>query len=181
MAVLLTAELLTVGHGNATQVALTDLLRENDVEHLVDIRTQPASRRHPHFSRIAMETWLPIAYRWEPRLGGWRTPRPDSPNVALRDEAMRGYADHMRTPEFWDALDEVLGDARRTRTAVMCSEGDPARCHRSLLADAAVLLRATDVRHLLPGDRPAAAHTPDPRARLDAGGLLTYDEGMLAL
>src|SRR5579864_147195 len=93
-------ELLTVGHGTMPQEEFADLLRRADLELLVDVRTAPGSRRHPHFAREAMESWMPetgIAYRWEPRLGGWRKPIPDSPNRALRNESFRGYADYMRS------------------------------------------------------------------------------------
>src|SRR4051812_25917788 len=104
--------LITVGHGTLPQEKFIELLRAAGVESLVDVRTAPGSRRHPHFRRQAMEEWLPaagIAYRWEPRLGGLRKPSPDSPNIALRNSGFRAYADHMAEPEFAIALDDVLG------------------------------------------------------------------------
>src|SRR5690606_40838241 len=140
--------LVPVGHGTLSAGALADLLRDSGVEVLVDIRSYPGSRRHPHFSREEMARWLPdagVAYRWEPRLGGRRRPRADSPHVALRNEAFRAYADHMDTPEFTAALDDLLAGAARQRTAVMCAESAWWRCHRRLLAHAAVLLRAPAV------------------------------------
>ena len=102
-------------------------------------------------ARAALERWLPdlgIGYAWEPRLGGWRKPDPDSPNLALRNPSFRGYADYMLTPTFWAALDDVLAEARRARTAVMCSESVYWRCHRRLIADAAELGRQVTVVHL---------------------------------
>jgi uncharacterized protein (DUF488 family) len=55
----------------------------------------------------------------------------------------------MGTPEFQSAFDELLGWAAEIRTAVMCSEVLWWRCHRSLIADAAVA-RGWRVVHLLP-------------------------------
>lgn len=165
-------ELLTVGHGTLEASELVELLAGAGVELLVDVRSHPGSRRHPHFARTEMDRWLPeagIDYRWEPRLGGRRSTRPDSPHVALQNPAFRGYADHMESADFAEALDAVVADAARRRTAVMCAESVWWRCHRRLLADAAVLTRGVEIRHLMhdgrlrphavtDGARPADAH-----------------------
>src|SRR5437764_4003600 len=116
--------LLTFGHGTATAAQMTELLRDAGVAVLVDVRTAPGSRRHPHVARAELERWLPergISYRWEKRLGGFRKPAPDSPDVAWREEAFRGYAGHMRTPDFLAAIDGVLDQAATQQVAVMCS------------------------------------------------------------
>ena len=144
-------ELLTVGHGTLEQAELVKLSRGAAIEWLVDVRTAPGSRRNPHVARAALEQWLPeagIAYQWEPRLGGWRRADPASVNTALRNESFRGYADYMQSGVFWEALDGVLATSANQRTAVMCSESVYWRCHRRLIADAAVIGRAAKVLHL---------------------------------
>jgi uncharacterized protein (DUF488 family) len=170
--------LRTVGHGTLSADELGRLVAGAGVEVVVDVRSFPASRRHPQFRREEMERWLPdagVAYRWEPRLGGRRRPRPDSPHRALRVPAFRGYADHMETQEFQDALDDLLTDDGARPAAVMCAESVWWRCHRRLLADAAVLLRGAVVEHLFHDGR-LAPHPPMPEARLD-GLRLVYDGG----
>jgi uncharacterized protein (DUF488 family) len=170
------APLRTVGHGTLTADELGRLVAGAGVELLVDVRSFPASRRHPQFRREAMEHWLPdagVAYRWEPRLGGRRRPAPESPHGALRVAAFRGYADHMETPEFRDALEELVTDAEAGPTAVMCAESLWWRCHRRLLADAVVLLCGVPVEHLFHDGR-LEAHKPMPEARVD-GHRLVYD------
>jgi uncharacterized protein (DUF488 family) len=172
--------LLTVGHGTASQDELTDLLRGAGVRLLVDVRTAPGSRRHPHVARAELAEWLPaagIAYRWEKDLGGFRRPAPDSPDVVWREPMFRGYAGWMRTEPFRAALDRVLveGDG----TVVMCSESVWWRCHRRLIADAAVLLRDTPVRHLMHDGR-LSPHPPTPGVRVTPAGLV-YDDGALPL
>src|SRR3954447_13260340 len=95
--------LWTFGHGTAAAEDFAALLHGADLVSLVDIRTAPGSRRHPHFARDAMTEWLPKAgvdYRWEKRLGGFRKPAPDSPDVVWRNDAFRGYAAHTRSEEF---------------------------------------------------------------------------------
>ncbi len=173
-----TVELLTVGHGTLAVGELSDLLRRHGVALVVDVRSYPGSRRHPHVGREQMARWLPeagVAYRWEPRLGGRRRARPDSPHVALRNAAFRAYADHMAGEEFRAGLDAVLADATERRTAVMCSESVWWRCHRRLLADAAVLVRRAQVRHLMHDGR-LVDHPVTDGARLD-GARVVYDVG----
>jgi len=173
------AQLATVGHGTLSQPALVVLLTTAEVELLVDVRTAPGSRRHPHVARAAMQSWVPeagIEYRWERRLGGWRSPMPDSPNLALREDAFRGYADHMRQSLFWDGLDGVLAEATTRRTVVMCSEADYRRCHRRLLADAAVLVRDASVVHL-GHDGSTTEHRLTEGVRVGDDGVPVYDLG----
>jgi uncharacterized protein (DUF488 family) len=171
---------LTVGHGTLAADDFVALLRTGGVERIVDIRRFPGSRRHPHFGTEALAALLAgagVAYRWEERLGGRRRLRPDSPNVALRNDSFRAYADHMATAEFADALDGVLVEAASAPTAVLCSESMWWRCHRRLVADAAVLLRDAEVGHLFHDGR-LQPHEPMPAARV-VDGTLVYDGGVL--
>src|SRR6201995_437160 len=106
--------LLTFGHGAASSEQIIGLLRAAGVSALVDVRTAPGSRRHPHVARAEMERWLPehgIAYRWENGRAGFRRPPPDSPDVAWREPMFRGYAEHMRRPDFLAAIADVLAEA----------------------------------------------------------------------
>ena len=50
--------LLTFGHGTATAERMTELLQGAGVTVLVDVRTAPASRRHPHVARAELQRWL---------------------------------------------------------------------------------------------------------------------------
>ena len=170
--------LRTVGHGTLPADDFAALVSDAGIGLVVDVRSFPASRRHPQFGREAMERWLPdvgVAYRWEPRLGGRRRPRPDSPHGSLRVPAFRGYADHMETEEFGVAVDELLAEAGTRTAAVMCAESVWWRCHRRLLADAAFLLRGAAVEHLFHDGR-LDPHRPTPEARVD-GRRLVYDGG----
>ena len=163
--------LLTVGHGTATSQELADRLTGAGVELLVDVRRFPGSRRHPHLSRVALAESLPVDYRWEERLGGRRPVAPDSPDASLRNASFRGYAQWMRGPEFRAALTEVLAEPRRT--AVMCSESVWWRCHRRMVADAAMLLHDVEVLHLMPDGR-LSLHPATDGVRV-AGDVLVYD------
>lgn len=171
--------LLTVGHGTSTADQFKTLLNGAGVELVVDIRTAPGSRRSPHFARQSLEEWLPAAairYRWEPRLGGWRRPRPVSPNIGLENAGFRGYADHMGTDDFRQALDELLVEARSSLTTVMCSESLWWKCHRRILADAVELTSDLAVVHLLPDGRQEPHRLTD-SARSGEEAPVVYDVG----
>jgi uncharacterized protein (DUF488 family) len=173
---------LTLGHGTASQDELLERIRAAGVELVVDVRIAPGSRRHPHVARDELARWLPaegVGYRWEKRLGGFRTLGPDSPDTALRNESFRAYAGHMRSDEFADAVELLLDDAARGRVAVMCSETVWWRCHRRLVADFLVLARHVPVAHVMPGGR-LEPHAPTDGVRV-AGGLLVYDAGAAPL
>jgi uncharacterized protein (DUF488 family) len=171
--------LVTFGHGTASADRIAELLHGADVAAVVDIRIAPGSRRHPHVARSELERGLPacgIGYRWEKRLGGHRRPAPDSPDTAWREAAFRGYAGYMRSAEFLAAVAELLDQAARQRTAIMCSESVWWRCHRRLVADFVSVARQVPVQHLMHNGR-LVAHQPGPGLRLRADGLLVYDAG----
>lgn len=173
------ASLFTVGHGTRSTEELVAVLADAAVEVLVDVRRYPGSRRHPHFSRDALEQSLPaagITYEWRgDTMGGRRDPVPDSKNIAWRVDAFRGYADHLASDEFRTALAELEARAETTRQAVMCAETVWWRCHRRLIADSLVA-DGHDVIHLGLG-RDDTHRLPESARKSDAG-YLVYDLGV---
>jgi len=171
--------LLTFGHGTASADQMTELLRGAGIAGSVDVRIAPGSRRHPHVARAELERWLPeagICYRWDKRLGGFRRPAPDSPDVAWQEDMFRGYAGYMRTADFLAAMDALLAQASAQVTTVMCAESLWWRCHRRLIADFACAARGVPVRHLMHDGR-LEEHRLSPGLRLRDDGLLVYDAG----
>ena len=154
-----------------------EILQAHRVERVIDVRRFPASRKWPHFNADRLERSLPeagIDYAGRPGMGGRRKARPDSPHTAWRVEAFRGYADFMDTPEFAAGLGGVMELARERRSALMCAEALPWRCHRSLIADA-LLARRWEVLEIL-SESEARRHELPPFARLD-GVRVVYDGG----
>jgi uncharacterized protein (DUF488 family) len=168
----------TIGHGKREIDEFLGLLREAGIECLVDVRAYPASRRHPQFSREALErslTGAGIRYVWEGKsLGGRRKPAADSPHVALRSPAFRAYAAHMTTEEFRAGLQRLLELAGGSRSAIMCAERLPWECHRNLISDA-LSIRGVRVLHLMSTGQ-SREHALNPVARKD-GERLIYDAG----
>lgn len=142
----------TVGHGARPIEAFLAILVDAGVDTLVDVRRFPGSRRHPQFGRDALAAAVHEAglrYTWQGEaLGGRRQHRPGSRHTALRNAAFAGYADHMDTPAFRTAVDDLITLAATELPAVLCAETLWWHCHRMLVADALVL-RGAAVEHLL--------------------------------
>ena len=131
--------IFTVGHSTLPIERFVKLLKTYGIKQLVDIRTIPASRHNPQFGGDALARSLTMAhikYAHMPALGGLRRARKDSINTGWRNSSFRGYADYMQTAEFTRAVEALILLGQKKRTAIMCAEAVPWRCHRSLVADA---------------------------------------------
>ena len=169
--------MLSIGHSTHPIDEFIQILEAHGVETVVDVRTIPRSRHNPQFNRETLPALLHAAgieYVHSEGLGGLRHARRYSVNTGWRNLSFRGFADYMQTPEFAAALDQLIGISRARRTAIMCSEAVPWRCHRSLIADA-LAVRGIAVEHIMPAacGRP---HALTPFAHLDHadGDKITY-------
>jgi uncharacterized protein (DUF488 family) len=169
-----TPTIWTIGHSTHSIDELIAALRAHGITRVADVRRFPGSRRYPHFNPDALGPALAsagIGYTELPGLGGRRKPRPDSPHTAWRNEAFRGYADYMDTPEFSEAAAELMQLAQHDHVAVMCAEAVWWRCHRSMIADY-LKARGWTVWHIM-GESAAKEHPYTPVARI-VDGALTY-------
>ncbi len=164
----------TIGHSNRTWEALLKLLRAHGVQRVVDVRTIPRSRRNPQFNREVLAKKLRsarIGYVHLRKLGGLRHARRDSPNQGWHNASFRGFADYMQTAEFDEGLQRLIKLARQKKSALMCAEAVPWRCHRSLIADA-LAVRKIRVEHIVSGKR-SQPHSLTSFARV-RGTHITY-------
>lgn len=124
--------LYTVGHSRHAPETFSALLRTHGIATLVDVRSRPYSRWAPHFRKQILASFLSgdgIDYVFLGKaLGG----RPDGREFY----DVRGRVDYGRrcgAPDFLEGISDLEEIAGRGRTAIMCAEEDPARCHRRLL------------------------------------------------
>jgi uncharacterized protein (DUF488 family) len=169
------ATLYTIGHSTRTLEELIEALHAHLIKTLVDIRAFPMSRRLPHFNRESLEKALPevgIQYVWMKQLGGRRKKTvAESPNIALRNESFRNYADYMLTTEFEQAMGELVKIGEQSPTAYMCAERVYFQCHRMLVSDWLVT-HGHEVLHI-DDAKPAKPHKLMNEARM-IDGKLTY-------
>jgi len=166
--------LWTIGHSTRTTVEFLALLAAHGIEAVADVRRYAGSRKYPQFNPDALRdslTAIGIQYAALPELGGRRHPRPDSHNSVWRNEAFRGYADYMETPEFGVGIERLLDLARRKRAAIMCAEAVWWRCHRGLIADW-LKAHGVEVRHILTANK-TEIHPYTSAARIK-DGVLSY-------
>ena len=146
-------EVWTIGHWVCPQDVFLQTLHSARIQALVDVRAQPGSRRSPQFSIDVMPTWLAeadIDYRHLADLGGRRPRQPDVPaaaNQAWRNQSFKNYADYTLTSAFESGLGELTELARHQRSAIMCGEPMPWRCHRLLVSNT-LTARGWTVWHL---------------------------------
>ena len=167
-------EIFVVGHSTRTIESFMDLLKAHSVDLLVDIRTIPKSRHNPQFNEDALKKKLndnKIRYLHMKGLGGLRHSDKNSINLGWRNLSFRGFADYMQTKDFDFSLRELIALSKKHTVAIMCAEGNPFRCHRSLVADA-LLVRHVKALHIS-SKISAREHVLTPFAKIK-GRKITY-------
>ena len=146
----------TIGHGRRPLEELVAVLREADVQTLVDVRRFPGSRRNPQFNQQPLADALRadgIAYLHAVELGGRRSGEAGEERfTCIREPAFRAYAARIARPEWQHALAGALAEPA---PAFMCAETPWWKCHRRFIADL-LAARGHSVVHLL---RPGEAET----------------------
>ncbi len=167
-------EIYTIGHSNRTISEFIRLLKKYRIQALIDVRRFPSSR-FEHFKKERLEKILAgegIDYIWRGELGGYRREgMKNSPNIAIKSEGFRNYADYMMSNEFKEAIEGVIKIAREKRTAIMCAERLFWRCHRKFISDYLTVKRVKVV-HII-NDR-VRVHALSPEARI-VGDKIAYD------
>ena len=166
--------IFVVGHSTRTIRNFIDLLEAHSVNLLVDIRTIPKSRHNPQFNEDVLKKKLndnKIRYVHMKGLGGLRHHDKNSINLGWRNLSFRGFADYMQTKEFDSSIKELIELSKAHTVAIMCAEGNPFRCHRSLVADA-LLVRHVKGLHIS-SKISAREHVLTPFAKVK-GKKITY-------
>lgn len=134
--------IFTIGYSTHSIVAFIELLYAHDIKMVIDIRSVPKSRHCPDYNKETLSDLLKqakIGYRHMKELGGLRHASKDSINTGWINTSFRGFADYMQTHDFQEGLEKLEKVAQKKRCVLMCAEGVPWRCHRSLIADALTL------------------------------------------
>lgn len=109
-------KIFTIGHSTRSLDDFVNLLREYDIQQVIDIRTIPKSRHNPQFNQDTLRKALKnkrINYRHMKGLGGLRHAHKDSINTAWENASFRGFADYMQTDMFIKNIEKLIGYARK--------------------------------------------------------------------
>jgi uncharacterized protein (DUF488 family) len=137
----------TIGHSNHSAEKFVHLLKRYAIEIVVDTRSHPYSRHAPRFNSSALEVALAkdgIGYLF---LGGELGGRPEGREF-YDAKGRVDYALVGCSRPFLDGISRLEQEVRARTVALLCSEEDPARCHRRLLVGRALEERGIPLRHI---------------------------------
>lgn len=168
----------TIGHSTRPIDDFVDLLRQAEVQLVVDVRTIPRSRTNPQYNGDALPQTLStfqLGYAHIAALGGLRGKARNiapSVNAFWENQSFHNYADYAMTDTFRAGFTELRKLGHAQRCAVMCAETVWWRCHRRIIADYLIAAGET-VFHILGAGRIEPARATG-AARAGPGKALIY-------
>jgi uncharacterized protein (DUF488 family) len=137
----------TIGHSSHTVAYFLGLLQQVRIEVLVDTRSAPYSRYSPQFDREALRDAAAAAAIKYLYLGDAVGGRPKDEDH-YDDHGRARYARMVQSEDFLAGIARLERGADEFRVALMCSEEDPAHCHRRLLIGRVLMERGAHLLHL---------------------------------
>lgn len=139
--------LLTIGYGNRPLDEVLGQLRHESVQFLIDVRSNPQSKFNPDFSGEPLERSLQATGIKYVFMGDTLGGRPD--DMSCYENGHVIYERVRERPFFQKGLERLLSAvAQRLVVCILCSESNPADCHRTKLIGVALSAAGVDVVHL---------------------------------
>ncbi|SRR5258708_5288980 len=140
-------QLYTIGHSSHIREHFLLLLHQYSIEVLVDTRSTPYSRYSPQFDREALRELVAAAGVKYLFLGDVVGGRPkDEDHYDEQGRVL--YSKVGKDVEFLRGIERLENGAGEFRVALMCSEEDPAHCHRRLLIGRVLVERGAELLHI---------------------------------
>lgn len=158
------AMLFTVGHSTHSIETLLELLSQHRVGFLADVRSKPFSSFSPQFNQDALRRAIESQFTRYVFMGEQLGGQPNGPEMWR--EGRPCFVAMSSTPEFQAGLERLLDGCRQgLRICLLCSEEDPALCHRHRLVGTCLQSRGIGVTHIrrdgsLEGYEQAQARVP---------------------
>jgi uncharacterized protein (DUF488 family) len=162
-------DLFTIGHSNIPIDRFVALLQQAEVTAVADVRSVPASRRFPWFSKSNLAKRLAgegIDYTLMGDMLGGR-PR----DARLYRDGVADYEAMASEPHYLEGLARLTAQAERSRICLMCAEREPLECHRCLLVARSLAEGGFTIGHILHDGR------VEPHAETDRRLLALTGEG----
>ncbi|MBI4492218.1 MAG: DUF488 domain-containing protein [Chloroflexi bacterium] len=139
--------LASIGHSNQPLEQFLELLKAHRIEVLVDVRSQPYSKYAAQFNAEALKAAVLGAGMKYLYLGKELGGRP-SGEAFYDAEGYVLYGQVAESALFLEGMRRLEQGARQYRVALMCSEEDPAGCHRRLLIGRVLAKRGMALDHI---------------------------------
>lgn len=163
-------EIFTVGHSNHSLESFIGLIKKYAVQVVVDVRSHPYSKYAPQFNGNHLPQSLAsagIKYLFMGKeLGG----RPEGDQFYDHDGYIL-YSRIAQTTAFQQGISRLEAGLERFRVAIMCSEEDPATCHRRLLVGRILEEHNIRVNHIRAGGQLQSEASLRQAERSKPGGL----------
>lgn len=127
-----------------------NLLRQFNIQVVVDVRSYPYSKYVSHFNRENLKTVLEsegIEYLWMGDVLGGKFSLGKRKEL-LKEDGKIDWEKVKKQDFFINAIHRLIDVAREKVTAIMCAEENPLRCHRFFLISPALLEMGVEVYHI---------------------------------
>lgn len=162
------SNLLSIGHSTHSFEAFLDLLQQNKVSAVADVRSVPASRFSPQFNQDAIRHGLHEAGIKYVFLGKELGARTEDPSCYLDGRVQ--FKRLAQTAEFNQGIERLISGARVEQIAIMCTEQEPLDCHRTVLVAQVLHERGASIGHIQ-GDGRVESHAQAMRRLMNKHGV----------
>ena len=139
----------TVGHSKHEINDFIEILCKHKIQVVVDVRTSPFSKMAPQFNKEQLGAALATSGIDFLHMGASLGGRPTQED--FYDSEGHVFYDKMaETEEFESGIIRLVKGMERFRIAIMCSEGSPDKCHRTLLVGRVLQQMGHNVVNILP-------------------------------
>ena len=138
----------SIGHGNKTIEEFEEELRSFGIQYLIDVRTKPYSKWNSSFNQEGLRELLQKRGFVYVYMGDTIGGLPSDP--ACYTDGHIDYAKVREMPFFKEGFARLLTAAEKgLNVAVMCSESEPEKCHRSKLIGQELLKHGISMNHIV--------------------------------
>lgn len=143
-----TSTLHSIGYGNRSIEDFINQLQQFGIEYLVDVRSKPYSKFNPDFKKKSLDHNLKQAGIQYVFLGDSLGGMPENP--CCYNETGKVDYNRIRIQDFYknSLLRLITAHHKNVKLAIMCSELNPASCHRSKLIGVDLLEQGINLNHI---------------------------------
>ena len=142
-------EILTIGYSSFALSDFIDILKENEIKCLIDVRSQPYSQYRAEYNKEELEKQLQengILYRNYFKEFGAR-----QENIKFYgSDNVLDFDEFIKSEQFQSGIEKIRkGITGGYSFALMCAEKDPINCHRAIMVGKGFKNAGFSVKHII--------------------------------
>jgi uncharacterized protein (DUF488 family) len=142
----MSAKVFTIGHSNHLFSSFLELIQENNINLVVDVRSSPYSKYSPHFNKKPLQNALEdsnIEYAYiGNKIGG----KPRDNKFYHQDKVLYHLLE--KDDNYQDGIRDLMDLIQDKNVVLMCSEENPYHCHRHHLISQSLLKNGFSITHI---------------------------------